>query len=186
MHPNRVGRIVLDGVVDPADHYAGNGLTQLQDSDKVITQLSRYCHQAGPDRCRLYLESSPEAIEKRFTEILETLRASPIPVILTTPGETWTGPQTITYGDVHLYLLSGMYFPYAIAEQLFDLVHAIENRDISSPSMKRIVASKQKKQNSKECQPARSAPDALEKGNSVTLCVQDSQKSLSSSIEDRY
>lgn len=32
MYPDRVGRLILDGVVDPADHYAGNWLTQLQDS----------------------------------------------------------------------------------------------------------------------------------------------------------
>lgn len=145
MHPNRVGRIVLDGVVDPADHYAGNWLTQLQDSDKVITFLSRYCHQAGPQECPLYVQSSPNAIENRFTAILESLKVSPIPVT------SRTGPLIISYGDVHLRLLSGMYFPYATAEQLFDLVYAIESRNISSPSIEKIVASKQNKQNSQEC-----------------------------------
>ncbi|QDS76680.1 hypothetical protein FKW77_000313 [Venturia effusa] len=138
MHPDRVGRIVLDGVVDPADHYAGNWLTQLQDSDKIITQFSRRCHQAGPHKCRLYLNTSPEDIEKRFTAILETLKMNPIPVTSTTGGENWAGPQIVTYGDVHLYLLSGMYFPFAMAEQLFDLASESLDFSIMGPQQIRL------------------------------------------------
>jgi hypothetical protein len=152
IHPDRVGRIVLDGVVDPADHYSGNWLTQLQDSDKVITELSRYCYQAGPEKCPLYVTSSAEDIERIFTQVMESLKASPLPVMSSASIEAQRGPSIITYGDAHLYLLSGIYFTYAMAEHLFELVHAIETRNTTSPILGKVVASKQGKIYGNECQ----------------------------------
>ena len=70
MHPDRVGRIILDGVVDPADHYSGRWLTQLQDSDKIVTQFCAYCFEAGPTKCPFYTGPSPADVEARLTSIL--------------------------------------------------------------------------------------------------------------------
>jgi pimeloyl-ACP methyl ester carboxylesterase len=158
MHPDRVGRVVIDGVVDPADHYSGAWLTQLQNSDQIITELSKNCFQAGPERCSLYTGSSAADVERRFTLIMESMKASPLPVVLpatnTSIGGTILGPEIITYGDVHLYLLSGMYFPFAMAEELFNLVHALESRNMTSPKLATIAASKQAILNLDECQQA--------------------------------
>lgn len=138
MHPDRVGRLVLDGVVDPADHYAGAWLTQLQDSDNIISKFCEYCSQAGPESCPLARNGSSAAdVEARFTSIMLFLKDNPIAM----PPEK-SSPALVTYGDVHLMLLSGMYFPFATVETLFELLPALESRNTSSPALARIVSRK--------------------------------------------
>ncbi|KAF9890241.1 hypothetical protein FE257_006153 [Aspergillus nanangensis] len=137
MHPDRVSRIVLDGVVDPADHYAGGWYTQLQDADSIISKFCEYCHLAGPDACPLYTGSSASEVEARFTSILQSLKDNPIPVSHT------DSPQILTYGDAHLHLLSGMYFPFATVDQFFHLLPALEARNTSAPVLAAMAARKQ-------------------------------------------
>ncbi|ETS86398.1 hypothetical protein PFICI_00226 [Pestalotiopsis fici W106-1] len=147
LHPDKVGRLILDGVVDPADHYAGAWLTQLLDSDKVVAKFSEYCFQAGPDKCPLYTEPSPAAIEARFTSILLSLKTSPIPITLPRPssesGKKNPGPEIITYGDAHLYMLSSIYFSFATAETFWDMVVALEERNTTSPALTDLASQKQ-------------------------------------------
>ncbi|KAH7141086.1 proteinase [Dactylonectria macrodidyma] len=156
MHPDRIGRMVIDGVVDPADHYAGTWLTQLQDSDTIISKFCEYCFQAGPEKCRLYTGSSGVDVEARLTSILLNLKISPIAMPPSRPGD---GPAFITYGDAHLALLSGMYFPFAVAEDFFDLLVAIEGRNTSSPALLRVVATKKGTLNKAGCEPEGSHPE---------------------------
>ncbi|KAI4591487.1 hypothetical protein KJ359_013322 [Pestalotiopsis sp. 9143b] len=138
LHPDKVGRVVLDGVVDPADHYAGAWLTQLFDSDKVVTKFSEYCFRAGAEKCPLYTGPSPAAVEDRFTGILMSLKDNPIPVV--PPG---AGPEIITYGDVHLYLLSSIYFSFATAETFWDMLAALESRNATAPALVDMALQKQ-------------------------------------------
>ncbi|KAK7427311.1 hypothetical protein QQZ08_006248 [Neonectria magnoliae] len=153
MYPDRVGRMVIDGVVDPADHYAGNWLTQLQDSDKIISKFCEYCFQAGPVKCALYTGSSPADVEARLTTILLFLKENPIPVAPSHTSSRGSSPAFVTYGDAHLALLSGMYFPFAVAEDFFDLLVSLESRNTSSPALLRIIATKQATLNKAGCQP---------------------------------
>lgn len=149
LHPDRIGRMILDGVVDPADHYAGRWLTQLQDSNMIITKFCEYCFRAGPDGCPLYTGSSTEDVESRFTAILMSLRGSPLAVAVT-DGNT-VSPEIITYGDVHLILLTGMYFPFSFAEGLFDLLLAVESRNGSAPALMSMATRKQARLVPVEC-----------------------------------
>lgn len=144
LHPDRVGRIILDGVVDPADHYAGDWLTQLQDSDKIISKFCEYCFQAGPSKCPLYTGTSPADIEHRFTMIMYAIKEDPIAISPKFRGEQLsTGPDMVTYGDLHLRLLSGMYFPFTMAESLFGLLLEAEQRNSSSPQLASLISRKQ-------------------------------------------
>ncbi|KAH7000649.1 proteinase [Ilyonectria destructans] len=156
MHPDRVGRMVIDGVVDPADHYAGTWLTQLQDSDMIISKFCEYCFQAGPEKCALYTGSSPADVEARLTSILLYMKSSPIAMH---PSHSSDGPAFITYGDAHLALLSGMYFPFAVAEDFFDLLVALESRNTSSPALLRVISTKRGTLNKAGCEPKGSHPE---------------------------
>ncbi|OKL57467.1 hypothetical protein UA08_06929 [Talaromyces atroroseus] len=160
LHPDRVGRIILDGVVDPADHYAGDWLTQLQDSDKIISKFCEYCFEAGPSKCPLYTGSSAADIEHRFTMIMYAMKENPIavsPIYL--DGAISTGPDMVTYGDLHLRLLSGMYFPFTMAENLFSLLLEVEQRNSSSPELASLVSRKQAILTPSGCQRDESSPD---------------------------
>lgn len=138
-HTDRIQRVVLDGNMDSADHYAGGFEHSLQDADKVIARHADYCYQAGPGKCPLFDRTSPEAIEARFTATMETLKSSPIPV----PLPSSLGPEILTYGDVHLSMLGSVYFPYALTELFWDLLPALEARNASHPKIISLAKLKQ-------------------------------------------
>ncbi|KAH6665373.1 hypothetical protein B0J14DRAFT_231154 [Halenospora varia] len=73
MAPDRVGRVVLDGVVDPDDHYTGYGLTSLRDMDAAFSTFFTYCHLAGPQACKFYEGNTAYDIYLRFEKILDRL-----------------------------------------------------------------------------------------------------------------
>ncbi|KAH6648354.1 TAP-like protein-domain-containing protein [Truncatella angustata] len=135
LYPERVKRVILDGVVDPADHYSGGWLTQLLDSDKIVSKFS----------------FSPSDIESRFTSILLSLKKNPIPVMLPPSSVKNSGPELVTYGDAHLYLLSSMYFTFSTTEMFWDMLIALESRDTTSPTLLDLVAQKQARLSPAEC-----------------------------------
>lgn len=139
MHPDKIKRLVLDGNMEPLDHYAGLFEHSLQDADKVVTKHSTYCFQAGPQKCPLYSDTSPSAIEARFTSIMSSLKTNPIIVPL--PGSM--GPEVVTYGDVHLLLLASLYLPFAMAEQFWDVLRILELGNTTHPALVGIAKRKQ-------------------------------------------
>jgi pimeloyl-ACP methyl ester carboxylesterase len=80
MYPDRVKRVILDGVVDSFDYYRGEWTTNLQDTDLQIAKFGEYCWMSGPKRCALYHEDGPAFIVQRFTDITQSLVNDPIGV----------------------------------------------------------------------------------------------------------
>ncbi|EPE29411.1 alpha/beta-Hydrolase [Glarea lozoyensis ATCC 20868] len=73
MYPDRVGRMVLDGVVDIEDSAVGLPLRALVSTDDAFATFFIYCHLAGPDKCAFYTDSNPGDIFLRFEWILSRL-----------------------------------------------------------------------------------------------------------------
>ncbi|KAH7310031.1 hypothetical protein BKA65DRAFT_414371 [Rhexocercosporidium sp. MPI-PUGE-AT-0058] len=74
MFPDRLGRVVIDGVVDP-DLYIAADINALYtiDQDKVFSTFFLYCHQAGPTLCPFYTGKTPVDIYNRFESMLSDL-----------------------------------------------------------------------------------------------------------------
>ena len=138
MQPHRVGRVVIDGVVDTADYHTGKRLTALQDTDTVLDRLGQHCHIRGPGSCPLYTDGGGEKITQRIRDIMESLKSNPIGM----PATGDRGPQLITYSDVVRTLFNSLYTPLqsfpALAQQLIEL----SNGNGTSS----VVASKQRQQ----------------------------------------
>ena len=105
MQPNRVHRVVLDGVVDADDYSRTGWSTNLNDEDKIFQLLADTCYEAGPDRCALYNIGGSSKILDNINEILEGIRSSPV--------ATWdtNGPKVITYSQAVLAIFSEFYKP---------------------------------------------------------------------------
>lgn len=71
--PDRVGRVVLDGVVNPYDYTSGNLQTWLQTTDEAFATFFVYCNLAGPSLCPYYTGTSSLDIFDRFTATIATL-----------------------------------------------------------------------------------------------------------------
>jgi pimeloyl-ACP methyl ester carboxylesterase len=81
LFPERVHRMVLDGVLDLANYYSANQNPELDigDVDKALDSFFSSCHQAGKKRCPLWSDSV-EKIKERFYEADQRIFRKPIPV----------------------------------------------------------------------------------------------------------
>lgn len=107
MFPDRVGRLVLDGVVD-ADHYVAPIWQESQrDADKVWSSFFKYCHEAKSG-CQFYRANDEVTdIEERFESVMKTLKENPISYVL---KDTLT-PLILTYSDVKFLIFMALYAP---------------------------------------------------------------------------
>ncbi|KIP06187.1 hypothetical protein PHLGIDRAFT_467113 [Phlebiopsis gigantea 11061_1 CR5-6] len=78
MFPDRVGRVIIDGIVNSHEWYAGIYDSWLGHTEDALTSYYDACVAAGPDLCALYANSS-SAIRSRVTSLLDTLHTAPVP-----------------------------------------------------------------------------------------------------------
>ncbi|TEA19238.1 putative hydrolase [Colletotrichum sidae] len=127
MHPGRVSRVIIDGVVDPDDYYSTNWLKNLQDTDQIIFQWARYCNQA-PGACPLADPDLPEGvITARIARLAESLLTDPIPVA----GNDQHGPLVVYYSDV-LQLLGNALYTQGYVEGTFEILKDLLARNGTS------------------------------------------------------
>ncbi|KAF8533063.1 TAP-like protein-domain-containing protein [Trichophaea hybrida] len=113
MFPDRVERMVLDGVVDLDDYYSGGWLRNLQDSDHVIESFYTYC--SSSSACDL-TAATPGLVARRIKKLIFKLHAEPIPVY----GDL-AAPDYITESDVRTIIFLSLYFPI----QAFPIVASV-------------------------------------------------------------
>lgn len=125
LFPDRVGRMVLDGVADADQYYQGNWASSLLDADKAAKSFFTLCQQAGPERCAFHgNSSSAEEIEHRFFRLFENIKKHPI---LVSDPTVSTAPALVGWQDVLTYFFEALYnsvenFP-VLASILNDLDH---------------------------------------------------------------
>lgn len=116
MFPDRVGRMVLDGVVGPDGYLAGE-ITNLSDLDGIIAAFFVYCFKAGPSVCPYYTGSSARDIYSRFTQSLAQLDAQKA------KSQNWSNATDIE--SALLTLKSGLVLTAiaaSIPDMFFDLI----------------------------------------------------------------
>ncbi|KAI1862335.1 uncharacterized protein JN550_010197 [Neoarthrinium moseri] len=66
MFPDRVGNVILDGILSP-EGYLANGVSNgINHLDGIIASFFVYCHEAGQAACSYYTGSTPRDIYERF------------------------------------------------------------------------------------------------------------------------
>lgn len=107
MFPDKVGRLILDGVVD-ADHYVNPVWgDNIHDTDPIWDNFFVHCAEAGP-RCQFYrLGYKAEDIKKLFNDIMERLKKEPA-IVLPQHGNV---PILITASDFKQIIFSSLYAP---------------------------------------------------------------------------
>ena len=128
MQPHRVGRVVLDGVVDTEDYYTGRRSTNLFGTDTVLKRLTQHCYDAGPERCALFEDGGAHEVLNKLQSLAESLRATPVGV----PGTATRSPQLITYSDVISALFNSLYAPIQVLPVLAQALHNLMNANGTS------------------------------------------------------
>ena len=96
MFPDRIKRVVLDGVADSHDYMAGGWSTNLRDTDLLFAKLAEYCFEGGPEDCALYDKDGPAFILANVQKTVSNFKANPISI----PGNSTSGPQVVTLNDL--------------------------------------------------------------------------------------
>jgi pimeloyl-ACP methyl ester carboxylesterase len=119
--PERVDRMVLDGVVDADDYFAGGWLTVLADMDASLRQFFADCLTAGSELCPFAGTSSTvQELETRYHALVEGLNRDPI---LVDQFLTAT-PVTVNGQNLKRTTLNSLYHPGlypAFALNLYEL-----------------------------------------------------------------
>lgn len=122
LFPDRIGRLILDGVVDVNNYYKGVG-GGLSQSDEAVLSFANACHVAGKNNCAFYSATADE-IAKRMRNVLEDLRKNPVPLSDPTASPL---PMILTYEDLVFTLFALLYSPprsFPILARIFaDLEH---------------------------------------------------------------
>ncbi|KAF8876133.1 alpha/beta hydrolase fold-domain-containing protein, partial [Infundibulicybe gibba] len=118
MFPDKVERLVIDGVVDAENYYSALWDNGLLDTDKTLQTFFDGCSLAGPNICPFYAPT-PKQISQNLTALYTTIKARPVPV------RTVTGYGLVDYARLRLTVFVSLYSPYRsflpLAKGLADL-----------------------------------------------------------------
>ncbi|KAH7128573.1 TAP-like protein-domain-containing protein [Dendryphion nanum] len=107
LYPNRISRMILDGVGDLEDYYTSGWTRVLYDTDATVRDFFKSCFEAGPVLCPFHKNaSSADAIEKRYLAIYDNLKKSPVSV-----ASPEFGPVTVTWKDISSVFFALAYEP---------------------------------------------------------------------------
>ena len=80
MFPDRMGRVVLDGVLNPRDYYAGYDLEQQTDTDKTWDDFFKGCLD-NPDGCALAQDdTTPDGLKQKIYDLLWKFKYQPVAI----------------------------------------------------------------------------------------------------------
>jgi pimeloyl-ACP methyl ester carboxylesterase len=121
MFPDRVGPMILDGVVNSDDYNASLGNGSLHDADKAMASFYTYCVLVGPEICPLAtINSTAKDVELRVHNIVQSLYHNPIQV--SSPH----GPEILTYSNIKSALFSSLYEPITFFPFIAQILAAVE------------------------------------------------------------
>jgi len=127
LFPDRVGRMVLDGNVDPQDYTATGWLSNLYDNDKNLHWFYYACFHAGP-KCALF-DAETESLfdlEKKMIKLLERLREDPLPVVHDGAADL------VTYYDMTNLIHGAAYAPLYFWPDVAQVAHDLLNDNATS------------------------------------------------------
>ncbi|KAL3421597.1 peptidase tripeptidyl-peptidase protein [Phlyctema vagabunda] len=132
LYPDRVARMVLDGVVDSDDWVGKWQVQHVQDSDEIWKSFFSDCF-ISQEACPFWRPSdtSPADQEKRFASVLE--RLSERPAYLTQNEKI----RVVTRKDVEYAIVQALLAPFysftALAEYIDSLLQGISNITLGFP-----------------------------------------------------
>jgi pimeloyl-ACP methyl ester carboxylesterase len=126
LYPDRVGRMIIDGVMDVQDYYDGSWIPGIQQADDAIRGFCDLCFEAGP-KCAFYAnDSSGDAIQARLDAILEDMERDPIPV---SDLNAVQFPTVVSHMHLRSMLFSNSYDSFGTFPILAEVLAQLEARN---------------------------------------------------------
>ena len=128
MFPDRVGRMILDGVLNAEQYYDNDWRDNVDQMDEAMEAFSSFCHAAGPEMCSFW-GRSPADITARMDDIIHQLRDHPVPVSGVESGDL---PTLVTLSDLKALFINTIYNPLASFPSMADILHQLEGGNASA------------------------------------------------------
>ncbi|KAH6642039.1 hypothetical protein C7974DRAFT_302450 [Boeremia exigua] len=123
LFPDRVGRMIIDGIMDPSDYYDGAWIQSVNQADDAVRGFASHCFEAG-SKCAFYAnDTNPGAILQRLDTILRNLEENPLPHSDPSPGAL---PAVLTHMDLRNLIMWASYSPYARSPALASALAELE------------------------------------------------------------
>jgi len=126
MFPDKIERLILDGVVDAENYYSGAWSNNVLDTDAALYDVYQQCAAAGPVLCPLY-ESTADGVKSRVDKILQSLKISPVPVFNRSVAGATSG--VVDYEIAKISMLLMLYRTHSRGKALLDMFAALEDED---------------------------------------------------------
>jgi hypothetical protein len=106
MFSNRIDKMVLDGVLNMDQYYAGRELQQVTKSDDVWAGFFKGCMDAPESLCPLKRHAtSAEGLQTKIEDLIKTIKYAPIPLGPIMPTEL------VDYSTLKSMIFTGIYYP---------------------------------------------------------------------------
>ncbi|KAH7039814.1 uncharacterized protein B0I36DRAFT_357201 [Microdochium trichocladiopsis] len=126
LFPNRVGRMVLDGIVDAEQYYDNVWLDNMDQTDAGVESFAETCHAAGADKCSFWGSSSAEILS-RLGRLIEQLKNHPVPISgVDRAGSSSEHMAMVTQADIKMHIFEAMYDPLTSFPVMADVLHQLE------------------------------------------------------------
>ena len=127
MFPDRIDKVILDGVVNPHEYVANREVELFTDVDAILTKFCEACV-TTLERCPLGVNKTAEQLEKDIIAAIDGLLEDPIPIQI--PGVS--GGYLLDYTTVKGAIYSTpFYFPFQWSGLALQL-QAIMDRNITT------------------------------------------------------
>ncbi|EJT79105.1 hypothetical protein GGTG_04194 [Gaeumannomyces tritici R3-111a-1] len=116
MFPDRIGRMVIDGVLNPHEYYHNLIDTEwMSGTDESFRRILAECVKAGPARCALAGRNNGAAtasqIEKDIYGLFERLKHSPLPLPQSLVNYASAPAAVVDYSNLKGLVFSTLYVP---------------------------------------------------------------------------
>ncbi|KAF3048596.1 hypothetical protein E8E11_008980 [Didymella keratinophila] len=129
LFPDRVGRMIIDGVMDPSDYYDGAWTKSITQGDDAVRAFAFQCFDARSECAFFANDSTPEAILQRLDTILRDLEDNPIGV----SDPYWFNfPAVVNHMDLHGLIMLATYNSYERFPMLAYTLSELEQRNGTS------------------------------------------------------
>lgn len=123
MFPDRINRLIVDGVVDAYDYRETLWLDNLVDTERSLDLFHYHCARVGHPKCALANstgDTTPEGVKDRVNNITTSLWHNPLPII------SRQQPEIVTYSDVKGLLFMSLYSPIPMFPIAASILEGIE------------------------------------------------------------
>ncbi|KAL5089151.1 hypothetical protein Trisim1_006004 [Trichoderma cf. simile WF8] len=128
LFPDRVERMILDGILDAEQYYDNTWKDSVDQMDEAMGKFSSLCHSAGPEKCSFW-GPTPANITARMSSIIRQLQNHPVPISGVPSRDT---PTLVTYSDLKALFVTTIYNPLLSFPGMADILHQVERGNVTA------------------------------------------------------